>query len=102
MIQSDALSRRADLYLDEDHDNKDQTLLPKHLFVNLIDLDLQRSITELGKLDFDATNAIKTLLSMQPSKRMKNAKDWTTEEFEGHNILFYKGKNYIPNNIQLQ
>ncbi len=33
---------------------------------------------------------------------MKNLEDWTTEEFEGQNILFYKGKNYIPDDIALR
>ncbi len=28
MVQSDVLSQRLDLYLDEDNDNKDVTLLP--------------------------------------------------------------------------
>jgi len=70
--------------------------------VNLIDVELQQSIANSGKLDFDAANAIKTLLGTQPSKKMKNIEDWTTEEFEGQNILFYKGKNYIPDDIALR
>ena len=41
MVQSDALSRQPDFYLNEDDDNTDITLLPDNLFVNLIDLDLQ-------------------------------------------------------------
>ncbi len=96
MIQSDALSRRSDLYPDEDHDNEDQTLLPNSLFVNLIDTELQRQIAHSGKLDFDAANAIKLLLGTASSKQMKNLEDWTTEEFEGQNILFYKGKTIFP------
>ena len=32
----------------------------------------------------------------------KDLEDWEVEEFEGKNILFYKGKNYIPNDSQLQ
>jgi len=42
MIQCDALSWRPDFVPDEDHDNEDVTLLPDQLFVNLIDIDLQR------------------------------------------------------------
>ena len=33
---------------------------------------------------------------------MKNLEEWTTEEFEGQNILFFKGKNYIPDDIALR
>jgi hypothetical protein len=28
--------------------------------------------------------------------------DWKVEEFEGKNVLFYKGKNYVPIDIELQ
>ena len=44
MVQSDALSRRSNFYLDEDNNNEDVTLLPENLFVNLINLNLQRRI----------------------------------------------------------
>jgi hypothetical protein len=37
MMQSDTLSRRADLHPDEDNDNEDMTLLPDDLFVKVID-----------------------------------------------------------------
>ena len=28
--------------------------------------------------------------------------DWTLEEVNGRNVLFYKGKNYIPRDTELQ
>jgi len=28
--------------------------------------------------------------------------DWTTEKHNGRNVLFYKGKNYIPRNMELR
>jgi len=40
MVQSDALSRRADLAPDTDDDNDDRTLLPDSLFVNMINTKL--------------------------------------------------------------
>ena len=39
MVQSDTLSRCADLAPDTDDDNDDQTLLPDSLFVNMIDTE---------------------------------------------------------------
>ena len=44
MILSDALSRRPDFCPDEDHDNEDVVMLPDHMFLQLIDLDLQQKI----------------------------------------------------------
>ena len=41
MIQSDTLSRRPDFIPKEDHDNENRILLPKEMFINLLDTDLQ-------------------------------------------------------------
>ena len=94
-IQADALSRRPDL-CPEGNDNEDVIVLPEHLFVNLIDTELQRRISRAKEWDFDAAEAIEGLLGDGPTEAKKDLADWTTEEFEGKNILFYKGKNYIP------
>jgi len=64
MIQLDALSRRPDFVLDEDHDNEDVTLLPDRLFVNLIDIDRQRQIANSESLDLDTAEIIKSLLTV--------------------------------------
>ncbi len=66
MVQSDALSRRSDFYLDDDNDNEDVTLLPNNLFVNLIDIDLQRHIAASDSYDWTAANAIKLLQADGP------------------------------------
>ena len=99
-IQADTLSRRPDL-CPEETDNENVVVLPEHLFVNLIDTELQRRIANVGKMDYDAAEAIKGLLGEGPNEAKKDLEDWEVEEFEGKNILFYKGKNYIPNNGQL-
>ena len=44
MIQSDALSWRPDLCPEEDKDNQDVIILPNKLFINLVDLELQKKI----------------------------------------------------------
>jgi hypothetical protein len=41
MVQSDALSWRADHIPEDDTDNEDVTLLPSSLFINAIDTDMQ-------------------------------------------------------------
>ena len=58
MGQSDALSRQPNHCPDKDHDNKDIIMLEENLFLNLLDLDLQKQIAHGKKLDFDATEAL--------------------------------------------
>jgi len=102
MIQSDALSRRPDFALDEDHDNEDVTLLPDKLFINLIDMDLQKRIASSPDLDTIAADAVKTLLEQGPTSVRNDLSDWTTELLENNNVLFYKGRNYIPKDKELR
>jgi hypothetical protein len=100
-ILADTLSRRPDL-CPEDDDNKDVIMLPEHLFVNLIDQELQHQIADSKQLDYDAAEAIKGLLEKGPTELRHDLNDWKIEEFEGKNILFYKGKNYIPKDDALR
>ena len=99
-IQADALSRRPDL-CPEGTDNENVVVLPEHLFANLINTELQRRIAITENIDYDAAEAIKRLLGEGLNEVKKDLEDWEVEEFEGKNILFYKGKNYIPNDSQL-
>ena len=93
MIQSDALSRRPDHCPNEDNDNNDIIVLPNDMFVNLINTELQRRITESDNLDENATEALKLLLENGFTTEVK---DWEVQSSNGRNVLFYKGKNYIP------
>ena len=96
MILSDALSRRPDFTPEEDTDNDNITMLPDNLFIDLIDLDLQKRIAICDTLDKDATDALALLLDQRPATIKGQLDDWTMENFDGKTILFYKGKNYIP------
>src|ERR1700678_1184364 len=100
-IQADALSRQPDL-CPQGTDNEDVVVLPEHLFVNLIDMKLQKKIANAKNMDYDAAEAIKELLGKGPKEAKKDMEDWKVEEFEGENILFYKGKNYVPINGDLR
>jgi Integrase zinc binding domain len=42
------------------------------------------------------------LLEQRPREAKKDLMDWEVEEFEGENILFYKGKNYVPIDAELR
>ena len=102
MIQSDALSRRPDLCPENDNDNEDIIMLPDDLFLNLIDLELQKKIAISDNLDGNAAEALKLLLETAPTLMMAGLDDWMMDRTDGRNILFYKGKNYIPRNIELR
>jgi hypothetical protein len=100
-IQADALSRRSDL-CPQGVDNEDIIVLPEHLFVNLIDTELQKRIAKAKNMDYDAAEAIKELLEQGPMEAKKDLGNWDVEEFEGENVLFYKGKNFVPIDAELR
>ena len=102
MVQSDALSRRPYLCPDEDNDNEDIIMLPDNMFLNLIDTNLQEKIAMSNDLDGNAVEALKLLLEQGPTTMTVGLNDWTIETQNGGNILFYKGKNYIPKNTDLR
>ena len=77
-------------------------MLPEDMFVNLIDTNLQEKIAMSDDLDGDAAEALKLLLEKAPTPMMAGLDDWKVEQSNGRNILFYKGKNYIPRNIELR
>jgi hypothetical protein len=100
-IQANSLSQRLDL-CPQGTDNEDVIVLPEHLFVNLINMELWKKIANTKNMDYDAAEAIKELLEQGFREAKKDLMDWEVEEFEGENILFYKGKNYVPINAELQ
>ncbi len=100
MVQSDTLSCQSDFYLNEDNDNEDVTLLPDNLFVNLIDLDLQRRIAASDSYDW-TTNAIKLLQADGPTEAQADLFDWTVEHVDDKPILFYRDKCYVPKDIDI-
>ena len=102
MILSDTLSRRPDHCPEEDNDNKDVVMLPDGLFLSLLDIDLQTEIAKSTDYDFDVANILKSLLKKAPSTLKQDLSNWSVEEFNRANVMFYKGKNYIPRNEGLR
>ena len=100
MIQSDALSLRPDYIPDEDNNNMDRVLLPENMFVNLMDLDLQDRIANTDKYNYDVKNTLELLLENGPNSLRQDLEDWRLEKHSNKNILFYKDKNYIPDNLE--
>ena len=83
-------------------------LLPDKLFeltsltIHLINTDLQQKIANSNDLDMEALTAIELLIGKGPTNLQRDLEDWTIQEFEGKNILFYQGKNYIPKDYKLR
>ena len=77
-------------------------MLPNNLFINLIDLDLQKHITNCKDMDQDVTEALLLLLEQKPATLKNDLEDWAVEKVDNKNILFFKGKNYIPQDDNLQ
>ena len=77
-------------------------MLPDNLFINLIDLDLQKHITNCKDMDRDATKALMLLLEQKPATLKNDLEDWTLEKVDDKNVLFFKGKNYIPQDDELR
>jgi hypothetical protein len=59
-------------------------------------MELQKKIANAKNMDYDTAEAIKELLEQGPNEVKKNLVDWEVEEFGGENVLFYKGKSYVP------
>ena len=51
MVQSDTLSQQPDLIPDVDHNNENMMLLLDDLFLNLLDIALQKCVLNLGQIN---------------------------------------------------
>ncbi len=78
------------------------TLLPDNLFVNLIDLDLQRHIAASDTYDWTATDAIKLLQADGSTEAQTDLSDWTVDHIDNKPILFYRDKCYIPKDLEIR
>jgi hypothetical protein len=100
MVQSDALSRRPDYGTDKQMEEEDKVVLPDNLFINLLDTELQERILEQKRTQL-TKNAIETLMEEGPTSLKNDLQDWKIKEIDGQKTIFFKGKNYIPKNLEL-
>ena len=96
MVQSDALSRRPDHGIDESTGKEEQTLLADDLFINLLDMELQERILDASDKDKNIRTTIETIMKEGPTNLRNDLSDWKIEQINGKWTIFYKGKNYIP------
>jgi hypothetical protein len=98
MVQSDSLSRRSDLYPEEDTDNQDRILLPDNIFIKTIDAELYETITKEGEQDVLMKNTFDALTKGTLLPLNSRTNDWRIE----NNLLFYKERCYVPDNLELR
>jgi hypothetical protein len=102
MVQSNALSRRPDYGMDKQIEEETKVVLPDNLVIDLLDTELQEKILNGKELDLDVKNAIETLMEEGPTSLKNDLQDWKIEKIDGQKTIFFKGKNYIPKDLELQ
>jgi Integrase zinc binding domain len=83
-------------------EEEDKVVLPDNLFINLLNTELQERILNEKELDLDVKNAIKTSMKEGPTSLKNDLEDWKIEEIDRQKMIFFKGKNYIPKDLELQ
>ena len=77
-------------------------MLPENMFINLLDTNLQERMLNGRELDIDVKNTMETLLQEGPTNLRNDLGDWKIKEVDGKKMIFYKGKNYISKDQELQ
>ena len=101
MIQSDALSQRPDHGIDESTGKEEQTLLPENMFINLLDTNLQEQILNSYNKTMDIKATLETIMKEGLTSLQHDLTNWKIEDIDGRKAIFYKEKNYIPNDQEL-
>ncbi len=100
MIVADALSRRADWSKGLEDDNDQVVALPDNLWIRLLDTELWDAVAKGLTNDSTAQEAMKRL-----SKTEVSPTNWTLENSGQDSttpFLFYNGRLYIPDEIDLR
>src|SRR5438270_13753841 len=96
MTPADALSRRPNHAKGIENDNVDVIALPDRLFISLIDLDLQRAISDGYTLD-DFAQHILSNINDYPNDHP----DWTHTVENDTTFLDFKERQYVPADLNL-
>ncbi len=96
MVCADTLSRRSDHAEGIEDNNTDVVMLLDHLFILLIDTNLQDQLSSGLSLDDYAQKLIKDLETDSPS-----IENWFFLQNEEASALFFKGKQYVSADIEL-
>jgi hypothetical protein len=98
MVVADTLLRRTDHSQGLEVDNEDVTALLEDLWIKLLDTELRDAI---AKAQLGDKYAQEVLLSLNDPEQ--SLAKWTTEAYpNGMLALFYDGRMYIPDNLELR
>jgi hypothetical protein len=97
LVQSDTLSRRPDFVPHEEWQWQYNYATWRSICESIRP---RLTTTNCNDLDTDATEALKLLVQSGPANIQQGLDDWPTETVNGKHVLFFKGKNYIPQNIE--
>jgi hypothetical protein len=98
MVVADALSQCTDHSQGLEVDNDDVTALPEDLWIKLLDTELRDAV---AKAQLGDKYAQEVLLSLNNPKQ--SLVKWTTEAYpNGTLALFYDGRIYIPDDLELR
>jgi len=93
MAAADALSHRPNHSDGIEDDNTDIVAIPNHLFISLIDLDLQCAISDGYTLDTYAQHILSNL---------KDYPAWTASTDTESMVLDFHGRHYVPADLSLR
>ena len=71
------------------------------MFINLLDINLQEQILNSSDKTTDIKTTLETIMKEGPTNLQNDLANWKIEDIEGKKTIFYKGKNYIPNDQEL-
>jgi hypothetical protein len=66
-----------------------------------LDTELQEQILNGKEPNLDVKSTIETLMEERPTSLKSDLQDWKIEEIDGRKTIFFKGKNYIPKDLEL-
>ena len=74
--------------IDESIGREDQILLSDDLFMNLLDVNLQKRILNAKDLDMDIKDIIETIQRNRPTNLLNDISDWKIEEIHRQKTIF--------------
>ena len=71
------------------------------MFINLMDVDLQEWILNSSDKMMDIKATLETIMKEGLTNLQNDLANWKIEDVDGRKTIFYKEKNYIPNDQEL-
>ena len=65
-------------------------------------MDLQKRIAMAHDMDINVDDTMNVLLGKRPNIWKDELKDWRLEKLDEGNVLFFKGRNYVPKDDELR